>query len=191
MTDSHSPYRRGRWYWEEFSATASGAGADLAALRRGLGQEAGGVPELWPYHRCVLPEYVAEEGHRDYRLTAEHAALTLFAVHQQHQQQPMHVAGVGTGVALRALRKSEKFSEEAVDRRVNAAATSTDTAELVHHLRGLVTQLRGIRQPLDYTRLYRDIRNWHFPEGQERVRRSWGAQYYAWTAGSGDRPAAS
>ena len=42
-------------------------------------------------------------------------------------------------------------------------ATSTDTTELIGHLRGLVTLLRGHEQPLDYTRLFSDLCHWDDP----------------------------
>jgi CRISPR system Cascade subunit CasB len=169
-------------YWEDFSPAATRAGAELAALRRGVGQEPGSVPDLWRFHRVHISEYEADTGAPSDRLTAEHIALTLFAVHQQAQRQSMHREKTGFGTALRHLRQSDKYKTipDALDARVNALATSGDLPELTHHLRGLVTQLRGISQPLDYTRLYYDVLAWHVPEGQDRVRRSWGAQYYDW-----------
>ncbi len=150
-------------------------GQDLAALRRGIGRPAGSVPQMWRYYTKLN-----EDGYLTAELNAEHVALTLFAVHQQSQPNPVHRAGVGFGAAARALRASGKFSEEAVDRRFAAAATATSVREVAAHLRGLVTQLRGVHS-LDYTELFRDLRGWQSPESRARIRRRWGSQYFVIT----------
>jgi CRISPR system Cascade subunit CasB len=161
-------------------------GSDLAALRRGIGREPGSVPEMWPFYTTLN-----SDGRLTRELRAEHLALTLFAVHQQSQSQPVHrvdvdhPADVGLGAALLALRNDDRSSAEGVDRRFAAAATATSLNELGHHLRGLITQVRGLHpQPgLDYTQLHRDLRAWQFPDGPARVRRRWGARYFAWERG--------
>ncbi|GAA0505943.1 MULTISPECIES: type I-E CRISPR-associated protein Cse2/CasB [Streptomyces] len=153
-------------------------GEDLAALRSGLGHTAATVPALWPFYTSPTDGQVTPE------LEAEHAALSLYGLHQQSQRRPMHKPRASVGEALRALRRSDRFSEEAVDRRVAAAVNATSVPTLVYRLRGLVTQLRTIGQPLDYDRLLRDIKDWHHPESRRRVRRSWGLAYHTW----GSRP---
>jgi CRISPR system Cascade subunit CasB len=155
-------------------------GADLAALRRGAGKDAGSVPQMWAFYTTLRPD-----GGRGADLQAEHVALTLYAMHQQSQPQPMHQSGTGVGTAIRALRRSGKFSEEAVDRRFAAAATATSLSEAALHLRGLIGQLRAIDQPLDYTRLFRDLRDWQFPDRVAGVRRRWGGQYHAYDPTAG------
>jgi CRISPR system Cascade subunit CasB len=151
-------------------------GADLAALRRGTGREPGSVPAMWPFYTTL-----DDSGALTARLEAEHLALVLFAVHQQSQPTPVHRDGVGLGQAIFRLKHSGKFSPEAVDRRFAAAATATSLTELSYHVRGLITQLRAVTpQPgLDYTRLFADLRAWKSPDGQARVRRRWGSQYFA------------
>lgn len=161
-------------FWARFSAAKLPGGDQLAALRRGIDREAGTVPQLWPYYTTLT-----EDGHRTRALLAEHLALTLFAVHQQSKPTLMHQDGIGLGTAVLRLKRSGKFSEDAVDRRFAAAATATSLTELAVHVRGLVTQLRGIAQPLDYTRLTRDLRDWQTPDGAAAVRRHWGGQYFA------------
>ena len=105
----------GQWRGEERPA-----GEDLAALRRGLGREPGEAPQMWPFYRSLN-----EQGRLTWELAAEHLALTLFAVHQQGKERPVHRAGVGLGTAMRDLRHSGKYSPEAIDRRFSAAATAT------------------------------------------------------------------
>jgi CRISPR system Cascade subunit CasB len=170
------------WYWERFDPRERHAGAETAKLRRGLDQSAGSVPELWAYYVVTVPDRVAAYGRVTRELAAEHAALTLFGLHQQSQDRTMHLKGEHLGSALNKLRRSDQFSAnpEALDRRVAAAATATSTRELVFHLRGLVTLLRGEKLPFDYTSLVHDLADWEAPEGQARVRRRWGANYFAW-----------
>jgi len=151
-------------------------GEDLASLRSGLGHPAGTVPALWPFYTSPTDGRMTQE------LEAEHAALSLFGLHQQSQRQPMHKHGVSVGAALRALHHSDRFSAEAVDRRVAAAVNTTSVAALVYRLRGLVPQLRSIGQPLDYDALLRDIKHWHHSESRRRVRRDWGLAYHSWGA---------
>lgn len=173
----------GAW-WRETDASTGGSaggppGADLAALRRGIGRQPGAVSTMWPFYATLT-----EDGRLTPLLFAEHVALTLFAVHQQSRTRPAHRVGVGVGTAVRALRDSDRFSVDAVDRRFAAAATATSLTEVGVLLRGLVTQLRGIDADpgLDYTRLTWDLRDWQDPERLVRVRRRWGAQYFAWRA---------
>lgn len=160
--------------------TGSGpSGQDLAALRRGIGREAGSVPAMWPFYTS-LPE----NGYLTKELNAEHITLTLFAVHQQSRTRPVHRKGVGLGTAIRHLRENGKFSEDAVDRRFASMATATSIGELSVHLRGLINQLRtlGEGQGIDYTQLYWDLHNWQYPERVAAVRRRWGAAYFTHAA---------
>jgi len=179
---------RGPWFWAAFDPDDRNAGADTATLRKGLGREAGSVPELWRYYRVVVPDQVAAAGQITPDLAAEHAALTLFALHQQSQRTSMHRNGEHIGAALRKLRRSEQFAgnPDALDRRVGAAATATSVTELVFHLRGLIALLRGQQLPLDYSQLAQDIADWRTPSGQARARRRWGANYFAWDRNSTD-----
>lgn len=184
------PERRHKWYWEKHTDDEGKwshenyvpPGQDLAALRRGLGKTAGSVPQMWRFYEAIVA------GENSPRLAAEHAALSLYGLHQQSQRASMHRPGEGLGTALLRLSRQDSVSEEAVTRRFNAAATATSSTELVAHLRGLVTQLRSHGIPLDYSRLWRDLLDWTFPEGQARVRRRWGMQFYEWQAAAADAP---
>lgn len=176
-------------YWDRF--TDDGAegrngelppGEDLAALRTGLGRDALTVPKMWPFY-TITPERSSDlELFRDVSAgqQAEHVALALFGVHQQSQRALMHVAGIGLGTALRALRGHGKYSADAVDRRVSAMVTSTSVPTLAYRMRGLVIQLRDIKQPLDYNRLVRDLERWCWPDQRPRVRKGWAQGYQRW-----------
>jgi CRISPR system Cascade subunit CasB len=129
---------------------------------------------MWRYYTRLNAQ-----GHQTAALEAEHLALTLFAIHQQSKAKPMHRVGDGLGTAVLALRNDSSSSPEAVDRRFAAAATATSLAEIGMHLRGLISQLRRIDQPLDYTLLMRDLAGWQDPDRRARTRRRWGGQYFA------------
>ncbi|NNJ63451.1 MAG: type I-E CRISPR-associated protein Cse2/CasB [Dactylosporangium sp.] len=164
------------YYW----LTKDPRGADLAALRRGLGRAAGDVPGMWRFY-----QHMNADGSVTGMLRAEHAALSLYAMHQQSIGHSMHQPEIGLGTALFALRHAEGVNPDAVDQRFAAAATATSLAELVGHLRGLIHRLRGVNtgtgrgQGLDYSLLVRDLAGWQRPGGTIRVRRRWGGQYFS------------
>lgn len=109
---------------------------------------------------------------------AKHAALTLYAVHQQSlRDRRMHRDGVGLGTAV-ALLVSASPNPEAVRRRFAALGTATTPVETVRHLRGLVRLLRDARIALDYGLLADDLRMLHRPDGPDRVRAWWGREHY-------------
>jgi CRISPR system Cascade subunit CasB len=155
-------------------------GEELAALRAGLGREVGDVPQMWPFYTSEPDAILALRNQFTTEQAAEHAALALFGLHQQSQDRPMHRPGVAVGRALLSLRLSEKFSEQAVDARVAAAASATTVPAFLMRLRGLVTQLRVIGQPLDYDQLLEDIHDWATPRTRQRARRRWALGYQAW-----------
>ncbi|MFD7713506.1 type I-E CRISPR-associated protein Cse2/CasB [Streptomyces sp. NPDC059786] len=156
-------------------------GEDLAVLRRGLSRPAGTVLEMFPFYTCPVDDFAARRGEVSAEQEAEHIALALYGLHQQSQDRPMHRGGVGLGRAMLALRRHDRTSDEAVDSRFQQAFSATSTAALLVRLRGLVTQLKDIKQPLDYDRLVLDVHDWNRPEARSRVRRRWGLDYYGWT----------
>ncbi|MEW1685456.1 type I-E CRISPR-associated protein Cse2/CasB [Streptomyces sp. NPDC093594] len=147
---------------------------NLRALREGVGREAGTAPSMRSVHRVVLPD----DGFDCLpdRYVAEHHTLTLFGLHQHAASEPVHLPGVGLGAACLLLRRSEKLTEAAVERRLITAATAQDLHELVQHLQRLVPLLRQAGIGLDYTRLFRELTGWDGPD-RNRVLRSWGLQY--------------
>lgn len=167
-----------RFYWEQFVPEDKGhaaripSGDDLAALRRGLGREPGTIPAMWRFYRSWQDNGV--------RLTAEHHTLTLFAVHQQSQRHLVHSDHLTLAQALRGLHATGRFNQAAVDRRFFAAVTAREVPEVVHHLRGLVRQLRSLdaATSFDYTRLYWDLAGWRVPKRRQRAQRQWGLGYY-------------
>ncbi|CAL9635014.1 hypothetical protein SUDANB120_06177 (plasmid) [Streptomyces sp. enrichment culture] len=154
-------------------------GEDLAVLRKGLSRPAGTVLEMFRFYTCEVDDFAARRGEVSAAQEAEHIALALYGLHQQSQDQPMHRDGISLGRAMRALRLHDRTSEDAVDARFQQTFSATSTAALQLRLRGLVTQLRDIKQPLDYTLLAADVLRWNRPDSRNRVRRRWGLDYHA------------
>ncbi|NKZ09089.1 type I-E CRISPR-associated protein Cse2/CasB [Actinomadura latina] len=155
-------------------------GEDLAALRAGLGRDAGEVPRVWRFYTCPIDDHLAQRDQVSVQQRAEHAALALYGLHQQSKSTSMHDPKVPLGHALHRLRVHGRFSAQAVDARVNAAATATSPTALLMRLRGLIDQLRVINQPVDYDGLMQLIHDWHYEDGRRRARRRWAVQYQVW-----------
>jgi len=164
-------------------------GEDLAALRAGLGREAGEVPEMWRFYTCPVDDRLARRGQLSIEQRAEHAALALYGLHQQSKRTSMHDPRFPLGKALYRLRISQRFSPQAVDARVNAAATMTSPGALLIRLRGLIDQLRVIDQPLDYDGLMRLIQDWHHEDRRRRARRRLAVEYQVWAGRDDESPA--
>jgi pimeloyl-ACP methyl ester carboxylesterase len=78
------------------------------------------------------------------------------------------------------LYLAENANQKGIDGRMKDIATSTDTDELTGHLRGLVQLLHGHGEPLDYTRLFWDLRTWNDPQRRTDIRLRWAGQYENW-----------
>lgn len=160
---------------------SSGTKATLAHLRRALAREPGSVPEVWDVTIDGVPgrpwgdEPTPQE-------RASHLALGLFATHQQSKSQPMHVSGVGLGLAVRRLEKVTPTRGDGgsspVRRRFDALASSQTLTEAAQHLRGIVGLLRAASIGLDYGALADDLLQLQRPDRAVAVRLRWARQYY-------------
>ncbi|MHA6512491.1 type I-E CRISPR-associated protein Cse2/CasB [Tessaracoccus sp. Z1128] len=166
------------YYWErQMDGTwRPPPGQDLAAMRRGLGREAGEVPQMWG-----LYSNLTGDGRVTNHLRAEHEALALFGLHQQSVKRHVHETGRGVGDLARAVLLSGRFSEEAVTQRFVRAAAAQSIGAVAHHLRGLIQEAKtlGHVPTLDYTRLASDLAAWQDPLRLTGVRRRWGLQFHS------------
>lgn len=162
---------------------SSGTGAAMMAhLRAAIAKQPGDDPHIW--HLTI--DGVPANRNSDEPSAAEravHSALTLFAMHQRAQDQPMHKQRVGLGSAVRSLETALGFDGGGGDvspvrKRFDALVLSSDVDAMTYRLRGLVNQLRGSNMPLDYALLAKDLLRWQFPGGAESVRRRWAREYY-------------
>jgi CRISPR system Cascade subunit CasB len=108
---------------------------------------------------------------------AAHAALTLFALHQQSNDARAHVPGQSVARAIGLLSRRED-RKQAVTRRFMAVVTAQSLDEILVHIRGLVTQLRSENLGFDYSRFAEDLVRLLTPEGAQRVRLAWGRDFY-------------
>lgn len=146
----------------------------LAQLRRAITTEPGADPTVWQFTLDGLPPWYV--GHTDAASNGEraaHSAMTLYAIHQQSQPRPMHVRGRSMGRSLRELGL-----DQSIKRRFDALMTAVTYAELTHHARGLISQLRAADIPLDYGQFAEDLRLLQDPEKTDSVRLRWGRDYY-------------
>jgi len=169
--------------------------ATLAQLRSGAGRTFGSCPRLWGMSvdpaqyetlweqprtgaRTEEAEQAAEE--------AVHAALTLFALHQQSLKaadQGMHApsrarksirrAEHNVGWAVRGAMPIGEI-DTSLHNRLRRAAEASSHTKRVNELRQIVQRLRGARQPLDYGLLAEHLYRAQRPHGVETVKDAWG-----------------
>lgn len=151
--------------------------AALARLRRGVGKGVGEVPDVMPY---VVNESAPRPGTEVPTAdeVAIHTALTLYAVHQQSQNRPMHLKGTSFGTALGHMRFQGGVESPGVVRRFQALGTATDFTETASHARALITLLRAAGRGFDYGRFAQDLVALQDPERSTSVRLSWGRDFY-------------
>lgn len=142
--------------------TQSAAQATLARLRRCQAGAVGANPEVWEITLSGIPDDLM--GRSDAPSPAEmaiHAAMVLYAHHQQSQHEPMHVAGVGLGAAVRRLAVARAQGDNEFDSSViskfHQVALAPEWEGRMHHLSGLISLLRGEAIALDYGVLAADL----------------------------------
>jgi CRISPR system Cascade subunit CasB len=122
---------------------------------------------------------------------AVYLALTLYAVHQQGNDQPMNRPGNTLGRAVRQLAErntpaGQDWTEASVLRRFNALATAEEINEISHHLRGMIQLLSAAKDggiPLDYPQLAADLYELQctdprYAQVPANVRLRWGQDLY-------------
>ena len=163
--------------------------AELARLRRGVGHQPGDLPELWGVLLQDMPEDFQGKNGPSREEWAVYLALTLYAVHQQSQPDPMNSTTYSLGQAVRQWAErsapGQDWTESSILRRFNALATADTLPEIAQHLRGIVQLLRAAKGgaiPLEYPQLAVDLYDLQFVEKAPRVHLRWGqALYYTAT----------
>jgi CRISPR system Cascade subunit CasB len=155
--------------------------AVLAHLRRAATDEPGTDPTIWEYTINGLPASKQDSDDPNPQEWAVHIAMTLFASQQQSRSQPVNRPDFGFGRAIGVLDAKNPApggNVSPVRRRFDAAITADTLAELGHHLRGLIKQLRGADIGFDYPQLAADLYAFQFPGGPDKVRRRWARDFY-------------
>jgi CRISPR system Cascade subunit CasB len=175
--------------------------AVLARLRRGAGRDAADLPDLWELVD-TSPLQARLEGMRplgeEELVRAEdalHAALTLWALHQQSRGARMHrphtyKRPAGLGAAVRRLMPPDGI-DEPVRKRLVRAGTAPDLTSLSQRLRDLIVLLRRADIPLDYGLLAGQLYTWQWPGGADTIRREWGRSFHSWQEPAAQTPAQS
>ncbi|CAL9569648.1 type I-E CRISPR-associated protein Cse2/CasB [Streptomyces sp. enrichment culture] len=162
--------------------------AALARLRRGAGREAGELPDLWNLIDTdtlhAPPDGVRPLGELELERAenAVHAALTLWAYHQQSRRDGMHLRTsqkrpTALGASVRRLMPADGV-DEPIRKRLVRAGTAPDLVTLTQRLRDLVSLLRRENTSLDYGLLAGQLYAWQWPDGPARVRRAWGRSFH-------------
>jgi len=168
-----------------YLAEQPAAVATVARLRTAVDREPGATYAV--LDMTGVPDRYLEQSRGDEptpRERAKHAAVTLYATHQQSvHEAAMHVDGVSLGEAVHRLTRQAKDGDptarrSAVLRRFAALGTAATFDQLLYHLRSLVRQLRDERIPLDYGLLAEDLAQFQNPGGPERVRARWGRDFH-------------
>lgn len=150
----------------------------LARLRRVIGREPGSDYTLEDY--LYVPDELLDTRHSELATDQDHAvhdAVSLYALHQQSRRERMHVDGRGLGRAVAELAQASG-GPDGVRRRFAALGTASTYAESIHHLRGLITMLRGHQIPLDFGLLAEDLCTLRRPGGRQRVQAIWGREFF-------------
>ena len=158
----------------------SGGKAMLANLRRGAGKTPGELPEVWGMFLNGIPdEMLSRSGEPTKEEWAIYSALTLFALHQQSNSDSVYKEGISFGKAAAQLMNERSDDErERVLRRFGPAVTANDMYELSHYMRSLIELMRNKGIRLDHVMLAKDIYDFQFSEGRQRVALRWGQDFY-------------
>ena len=153
--------------------------AALAELRRGIGHAPGDLPELWGLFLSGLPEDMLSTGGDPTREEwAVYLSMTMFALHQQGKDAPMHRTGESIGAAAAELIES-KDDMERVWRRFSTVVSRSDISGIAYHLRSFIQLLKASGVSLDYESLAADLYLLQHPESASRVKLRWGQDFFS------------
>lgn len=171
--------------YRQKDAGVSTAIAELAQLRRGAGK----VPTGYPHLMCMVlvlenedkedkqafPEQCRGKGDRpnDAEIAA-YTALTLFALHQQSQNQPMHDAKVSFG---RAVGKLVGNTTSSMKKRFDSLLTAQTENARQHYLRSLITLLRSKSIAFNYGQFAVDYMYLQNPSTRKNVLYRWNSEF--------------
>lgn len=171
--------------YRQKDAGVSAAIAELAQLRRGAGKVPTGQPHLMGMvlvlenedkkDKQAFPEQCRGRGDRpnDAEIAA-YTALTLFALHQQSQNQPMHDAKVSFG---RAVGKLVGNTTSSMKKRFDSLLTAQTENARQHYLRSLITLLRSKSIAFNYGQFAVDYMYLQNPSTRKNVLYRWNSEF--------------
>ncbi len=174
-----------------YLADRAEAVAKLARLRRAVPTGRQLNPDAWDIFERIPEQLLGSGDDPSETELAAVAALALFAIHQQSRREAgMHRQGRGHTLGRAVAQLARAVDSQGVERRFRALARSADIVPALQHLRGLVTQLRAERIPLDYGALARDLYNLQYPDSVHTVRMRWTRDFHRPTTNDNGRPGA-
>ena len=181
---------------QRYIANQPYARGQLAKLRRAVSSAPGSDPDVWNTIARCLPQRMMGEYDNDVTPGewAAQCAVTLFAVHQQSLEKPMHQRSNakegefhGLGHAVNELayvnrknQQGEELEPGEMPRRFSALVTAESIEEVAHYARQIVQQLRTNQIPLDYGRLSGQFYSYQFAYLRDRVRLEWAREFAQW-----------
>lgn len=169
--------------------------AALARLRQSIGRPIGSVPETWEFvielpadlTKYPTSDPAAGQSGASAAELAVNSALGLWALHQQSTSTPAHEHDARFGAAVRRLDQSlrrqvnpDNPAQSPVQRRFTALVRSRTVAGVLVHARGLVSQMRDVRNggvSFDYGLFAEDLLRLQNPRTANRVRLDWGRAF--------------
>lgn len=154
-------------YFITYLETLTEDRAALAALRRGLGQPPGSVPDMHRYIIPLLQNIYANSWEEEvYYLVA-----SLFALHPESVKE----GNLGTHFA-QTLDPNPDYNK-AIERRFTALLTA-HPQDLPFYLRQAISFLQSKEQAINWHQLMRDILRWEHPTYATTVQKRWAAQFW-------------
>lgn len=139
--------------------------AMLAALRRGLGAEPGGVPDMFPYVVRFVSEKPGQWHERCVYMIA-----SLFALHPFAGQQG------NLGGHLRKLA-DELGDDQSTERRfINLMRAEPEM--LSDLLRQIISLLKSKDIAVNWQQLMRDVSTWNSPDARRWTTRRWASEFW-------------
>lgn len=137
--------------------------AALAALRRGLGQPPGTVPDMYPYVVPWLPAAGSRRSETVYYLVA-----TLFAYHPQE-------GSTGNMGQHFAHTRDPQGDNTAIERRFTVLLTA-HPEDLPFYLRQAISFLKSKDVSVNWDQLFRDLQGWGHPD--RYVQKNWARAFW-------------
>ena len=140
--------------------------AVLAALRRGLGQPPGTVPDMFPYVVRFLADDVNRWTEQCYYLIA-----ALYALH------PQSAPAGNLGAHFARTLDPNADRNDAIERRFTALLTAHPD-DLHFYLRQAISFLKSKDVSINWHQLLHDLLKWENPKRRPVVQKQWAAQFW-------------
>ena len=160
----------------------------LAILRRGAGHPPGRIADAWVYAFDNCPEQLlGDEGYISDEERTIYLMLTLYALHRQGQQKPMHAeGGLSLGSAMYAVAQTGGDLSPSMPSAFKSLMNATSAEEIGYYLRQCITRIKGQQIVLDYKKLTRQMLAFQNPYQRDFVRLQW-SRDYAYALGQANR----